>query len=249
LPARSRHSRGFTLIEVMTAVVILIILAALAVSYMVFGMGKARMNNAVFDATAMINGAQLRALSHGSPHYVIIHQVDNRVRLQVLERPDSPPAVNWNALDLSNGPEVALAFNDPSGVLRNAPIRDELVLGDGGGVSASGLAFLDLDSPRIKKPLPAPFNSIPVASPSFTPSTGLDKPTPNLLAGCNFCINMPGHPYGVLQFNADGTMDVLTGGPDFPGAVIAFAPNTADEQGFTPRLLTISHPAGATVVF
>ncbi len=252
LPAHSQRRRGFTLIEVMTAVVILIILAALAVSYMIFGMGKARMNNAVFDATAMINAAQLRAISHGSPHYVIIHQVNNRVRLQVLERPDTGPAPNWNALDLTNGPEVALAYThtklDGTTEILNAPIRDEMVLGDGAGVSNSGLAFLDLDSPRIRKPLPAPFSSIPVGSPLFNPSN-LDKPTPNLLAGCNFCINSAGHPYGLLLFNADGTMDVLTGPPDFPGAVIAFAPNTEDETGFTPRLLTISHPAGATIVF
>ena len=89
MPVRSRLRRGFTLIEVMTAVVIVIILAALAVTYMVYGMGKARMNNAVFDVAAMINGAQLRAISRGSPHYIFIHQTpDNRVRLLLLERPD-----------------------------------------------------------------------------------------------------------------------------------------------------------------
>jgi hypothetical protein len=52
----------------------------------------------------------------------------------------------------------------------------------------------------------------------------------------------------VLRFNADGTMEVLTGNAP-SGAVLAFAPNTDDEKGFTPKLLTISAPAGATVVF
>jgi hypothetical protein len=235
----------------MTVVVIIIILASLAASYMIFGMGKARMNNAVFDATAMINGAQLRALSHGSPHYVFIHQTGNRVRLQVLERPDVGPTVTWSALNLALGPEVALAFDrvKPDGTFErvNAPIRDELVLGDGGGVGTSGLAFLDLDSPRIRKPLPAPFSAISLTTPLFT-ATPLDKPSQNLLAGCNFCIDSAGHPYGVLRFNADGTMEVLTGNAP-SGAVLAFAPNTDDEKGFAPKLLTISAPAGATVVF
>ncbi|MFL5346790.1 MAG: Tfp pilus assembly protein FimT/FimU [Hyalangium sp.] len=256
MPAYSRHRRGFTLIEVMTAVVIIIILAALAVSYMVYGMGKARMNNAVFDATAMINGAQLRALSHGVPHYVLIHQLpalNNRVRLQVLERPDSGPApADWNALDLNlKSPQEALSYThyktDGTTEILNAPLRDEMVLGDGAGVSASGLAFLDLDSTRVPKPLPAPFSAIPMTTPTFTP-TDKDKPTPSLLAGCNFCVTSAGHPYGLLRFNSDGTMQVLTGNAA-SGAVIAFAPNTTSEQGFQPKLLTVSAPAGATVVF
>ncbi|MBN1205965.1 MAG: prepilin-type N-terminal cleavage/methylation domain-containing protein, partial [Myxococcaceae bacterium] len=53
LPIRPRLRRGFTLIEVMTAVVILIILATLAVTFMVYGVGKARVNNAVFDVAAL----------------------------------------------------------------------------------------------------------------------------------------------------------------------------------------------------
>src|SRR5690349_19441529 len=70
---RSRLHRGFTLLEVMAAVVILIILSALAATFMVYGMGRARMNNAVFDVAALINSAQLRAISRGTPHYIFIH--------------------------------------------------------------------------------------------------------------------------------------------------------------------------------
>lgn len=250
--AHSRHRRGFTLLEVMTAVVIVLILAALAVTYMVYGMGKARMNNAVFDVTALINSAQLRAISRGSPHYVVIHQTpDHRVRVQVLERSEDTPTPNWNALDLTQGPDVALAFTrtQPDGtvVTVNAPIRDDLVLGDGAGVSTSGLAFLDLDSSLIRKPLPAPFSAIALTTPLATPPDS-NKPTRELLSGCNFCVEGAGHPYGVLRFNPDGSLEVMTG--DAPsGAVIAFAPDTQAEQGFAPKLLTISAPAGATVVF
>ncbi|WP_224361584.1 pilus assembly FimT family protein [Hyalangium versicolor] len=252
MPARSRLRRGFTLLEVMTAVVILIILAALSVSFMVYGMGKARMNNAVFDVTAMINGAQLSAVSRGSPHYVFIYQTGNDLRIQVLDRPDWPWPVGWDwaNVDLSNGPDAALAFTrqleDGTVQNLNAPIRDQLVLSAGSGMDAGGLAFLDLDSGRIRKPLPAPFSAIALTSTAT--ANPLDKPTHDLLAGCNFCVAGAGTPYGVLRFNADGTMRVMTGiAPS--GAVIAFAPNTEDETGFAPKLLSISAPAGATVVF
>jgi prepilin-type N-terminal cleavage/methylation domain-containing protein len=250
--AHTRLRRGFTLLEVMTAVVIIIILAALAVTYRVYGMGKARMNNAVFDVTAMINGAQLRAVSRGSPHYLFIHQTpDHRVRVQVLERPDDGLPISWSALDLSQEPEVALAFTrkrpDGTTEISNAFVRDQLVLSAGSGLDSGGLAFLDLDSTRITRPLPAPFSAIPLTTPLVTPSS-MNKPTQDLLAGCNFCVVSSGHPYGVLRFNSDGTMRVMTGGAP-SGAVIAFAPNTEDEKGFTPKLLTVSAPAGAAVVF
>jgi len=248
----SRHRRGFTLLEVMTTVVILIILSALAGTYMIYGMGKARMNNAVFDATALINGAQMRAISRGSPHYVIIDQTpDSRVRIHVVERSEDLPTLNWGALDWTKELTVALAFTrtQPDGtvMLVNAPVRDELVLGDGAGVSGNGLAFLDLDSSLIRRPLPAPFNTLAIATPLITPSEE-DKPTGDLMAGCNFCVNPSGHPYGVLRFNADGTVQVMTGNAP-SGAVIAFASNVPSEQGVAPKLLTVSAPAGATTVF
>ena len=236
---RNRLHRGFTLLEVMAAVVILIILSALAATFMVYGMGKARMNNAVFDVAALINSAQLRAVSRGTPHYIFIRQTaDGRVRVHLLERPDAPrlsPA-QWAALDLSQGPAAAL----------NAISRDQLVLGGSTGPDAGGLAFLDLDSRRIARPLPAPFRAIPVTT-AATPSDP-DVPTPDLMAGCNFCINPSGEPYGVLRFNSDGTMEVLTGNAP-SGALIAFAPNTRNETGIVPRLLAVSAPVGSTVVF
>jgi prepilin-type N-terminal cleavage/methylation domain-containing protein len=252
LPVRYRLRRGFTLIEVMTAVVIIIILAALSVSFMVYGMGKARMNNAVFDVTAMVNNAQLRAISRGSSHYIFLHQTpDNRLHMLLLERPIDSPEPNWAGLTLNQPPEVELAFNgfDALGnpAVLNAIIRDQLVLGAGTGVDAGGLAFLDLDSNRITKPLPAPFSAIPLTTPLATPSS-VNKPTQDLLAGCNFCIAPGGHPYGVLRFKSDGTMEVMTGNAP-SGAAIAFAPNTEDEKGFTPKILTVSAPAGATIVF
>src|SRR6185312_487443 len=121
-----------------------------------------------------------------------------RVRVLVLERPDDGLTISWNALNLSQEPEEALAFTrkHPDGTteISNALIRDQLVLGAGSGLDSSGLAFLDLDSSRIARPLPAPFSAIPLTTPLATPSN-LNKPTQELLAGCNFCVASSGHPY------------------------------------------------------
>jgi hypothetical protein len=79
----------------------------------------------------------------------------------------------------------------------------------------------------------------------------LDLPSTDLLAGCNFCVNPSGdEPYGVLRFNPNGTMQVMTGPNNVrTGAAIAFAPNTDDEQNVVPRLLVVAAPAGATIVY
>ena len=262
MPARSRLRQGVTLIEALVAVTILAILIALS-SYALRGLGTARMNNAVFDVAALINTAQLRAISRGAPHYIFIHQPlqgttqPGRVRVLMLERPDlqrlTPP--QWAALNLNNGPAVALAFTDPSsGVVTNAAVRDRVELGTSwtepgnrAPSNASYLGFLDLDSPRIRRPLPAPFTALSLTTTVTAPN--LNIPVQDLMAGCNFCINPSGNePYGVLRFNPDGTMEVVTGNA-ISGAVIAFAPNTRNEADIVPKLLTVSAPAGAVVIF
>jgi hypothetical protein len=55
-------------------------------------------------------------------------------------------------------------------------------------------------------------------------------------------------PYGVIRFNTNGTVDILTGDAE-TGGTVAFMPNTAEESNFAPRLLTISAPAGAVRIF
>jgi len=237
----------------MTTVVIVLVLAALAGLSGVYGLGRARMNNAVFDVAALITSAQLRAISRGAPHYLLVRQTaDGRLRVHLIERPDSPPLSpsQWAALDLTQGPGKALEFTrklpDGTQVQSHALLRDQVVLGSSTGPDSGGLAFLDLDSQRIQRPLPAPFSAVALTT-AATP-TDVDRPTPDLLAGCNFCINPSGEPYGALRFNPDGTMEVVTGNAR-SGAVIAFAPNTRNEADVVPKLLTVSAPAGAAVVF
>jgi prepilin-type N-terminal cleavage/methylation domain-containing protein len=261
LLARSRLRQGFTLIEAMVAVTILAILVALS-AYGLRFFGTARMNNAVFDVAAIINTTQLRAISRGAPHYVFIHQPlqnttqPGRVRILMIERPDSPrlSRAEWAALNLVNGPAAALTFTDPLGTPVNAAVRDRVTLGtswtEPGNqppANASYLGFLDLDSNRIRKPLPAPFTALSLSTTVQAPN--LNIPVQDLMAGCNFCINPSGtEPYGALRFNADGTMEVMTGNAR-SGAVIAFAPNTRNEADVLPKILAVSAPAGAVVIF
>jgi hypothetical protein len=238
----------------MAAVAIVLVLAALAGLSGVYGLGRARMNTAVFDMAALISQGQLRAMSRGAPHYLFLHQAaDGRIRVQLLERPDSPSlsSTQWASLDLTQGPGKALEFTRtrPDGTQEpsNALVADQLVLGSGTGPDSGGLAFLDLDSQRIQRPLPAPFSTLVLTTSAA--ATDVDRPTEDLLAGCNFCINPSGsEPYGALRFNPDGTLEVMTGSAR-TGAVIAFAPNTRTEADIAPRLLAVSAPAGAAVVF
>jgi hypothetical protein len=220
------------------------------------------MNNAVFDVAALINAAQLRALSSGVPHYILIHwepppagNPNQRwTRIRLLERPDEPGPggvpIDWNALDLTNGPEVALAFQ-PTGAPTptNAFLRGSVVLGVGSGPDRTGLSFMDLNSNRVRGLVRPPFTAVSLHT--DTAASPLDSPSPDLMAGCNFCVNPSlSEPYGVLQFNADGTMQVMTGPPSArSGAAIAFAPSTQNETGIVPKVLVVSAPAGSTVVF
>jgi prepilin-type N-terminal cleavage/methylation domain-containing protein len=244
--------RGFTLVEWMAAMAILAILASLSVAFMLYGGGRARVNNALFDLAALSSTAQLRALSHGVPHYLVLHQdAQGRIRASLLERPDAQPALAWTTLDLTLGPEAALAFErtrlDGTVETVHAPLRDQLTLGASTGPDSGGIAFLDLDSPRLQRPLPAPFNTIALTTPAFTPPEP-DQPSRELLAGCSFCVAGAGLPYGVIRFNTNGTVEVPTSAGASGGA-IALMPNTLDETHFAPRLLSISAPAGAVRIF
>jgi hypothetical protein len=240
----------------MTAVVILLILASLAATFMIYGTGRARMNNAVFDVAALISTAQLNAMSRGTPHYIIVRKdEDDRILIHLIERPDAnPPIADWEDLDLTAaGPESALQFDDPQAdgtfVRINAFNRGRLVLGSSTGADASGVAFLDLDSPRIPDPLPAPFNNLPTTTADNPVPARMDMPTPELMHGCSFCVtSSSGDVYGIIRFNSNGSIRMMTGVPQ-TGGVLAFMPNLDAESAIVPRLLTIAAPSGAVNVF
>ncbi len=259
LPARSRLYRGVTLIELMTAVAIIAVLASLAVTLMVYGTGRARMNNTIFDLSALISAAQLSALNRGTPHYVIIYRdPDGEIQAVTMERPDAPPLVDWNNLDLAHvagiqegpwrSPSLVYQRIGAGGVVQDVdPLElDRLKLGMGSGPDSGGISFLDLDSNRINRPLQRPFNTIPLTS-TFNPAD-VNQPTTNLLAGCSFCVAANGVPYGVIRFNTNGTVEMMTGA-SATGGSIAFMPNTPDERNISHKLLIISAPAGVVHTF
>ncbi len=256
MPVRSPHRKGFTLIELMTAVAIIAVLAALAVTLMVYGVGRARMNNASFELAAMMAAAQMSAPNRGVPNYLILYQrPGGPLRVALIDRPDSPAlsAADWGNLDLSHlagletnpADSTTLTYqrNTDAGVPESVQpvLLDQLELAVSSGVDSGGISFLDLDSNRIERPLPRPFNTIPLES-SGT-AADLDQATPDLLAGCSFCVSANGVAYGVLRFNTNSTVEILTG-PSRAGGSIAFMPSTQSERGFAYKLLVISAPSG-----
>nr|AYM52272.1 hypothetical protein [Stigmatella aurantiaca Sg a15] len=240
------------MIEVLTVVAILGIMAALASTAIFYGLGRARMSNTLFDLSALISVAQLRAISHGTPHYVVVYRTEQgRLRATLVERanPDDSD-IDWTNLDLSVGLSKALAFNliDPTtGVptLTDASERDSVTFASGSGPDEGGINFLDPDAPGVLKPLPAPFSAI-VPTTAFNASP-LSEPTSELLAGCTFCISGGGSSYGVIRFNADGTVTMRTG--PAAGGLLSFMSNTEEGKDVGYKMLVISAPAGVTRVF
>ncbi|ADO69056.1 uncharacterized protein STAUR_1252 [Stigmatella aurantiaca DW4/3-1] len=245
------------MIEVLTVVAILGVMAALASTAIFYGMGRARVSNTLFDLSALISVGQLRAISHGTPHYLVIYRLNQtRLRASLVERqiPDDGN-ITWDNLDFTNGLGAALAFNvtDPdTGVVTNtrAIERDTITLASGSGPDEGGINFLDPDADGVIRTLPAPFSAI-IPTTAFNPPA-LNEPTTELLAGCTFCINGGGAEYGVIRFNADGTVTMMTGGPNptrLPGGLLSFMSNTAEGKDTGYKMLVISTPAGVTRVF
>lgn len=226
--AHIRRTRGFTLVEVMVAVAILGILAMLAVTVMVYGAGRARLNNAAFEVTSMLSVAQIRATSTGVPHYAVFFQEGATSGVYLLERPDEGlPALNWTTEDISNELEKV-----------GGRVRDRILLASS-DTAAVDFAVLDGATLPIAK-LPEPFTAIPLTS------GGSASP---LSRACSFCVDGgTGGTRGVLRFNPDGTVRVMTVNA-LGGGVIALRPNTEQQRNLHTRLVVISAPAGVFRVF
>lgn len=231
---RSRRARGFTLVEAMISVAIATVIATLAATGIMYGVNRARANNATFETTAMLTLGQARAPSTGVPHFVALWQqrdpddstvLHSGIVLFTLPAGAAPP--DWTTVDWRNARTEGLE------------VLEEVRLGEGNNITFVPLEEAGLGTDR----LPRPFSAVPV------------EPTgeQGLLSACTFCVDGTAR-VGVLGFLTSGEVEVLTG-PDLPappGASFALGEvRTGGERGQGPRtrLVAIAAPAGAIKVY
>ncbi len=85
---RPMRNRGVALIEAMVVATVAV-LAALAAVGLLYGTGRARLNNAVFEVSSLLAVGQMRAASTGVPHYALFYGFDDRDQggLIIVSRP------------------------------------------------------------------------------------------------------------------------------------------------------------------
>ncbi|XXF77351.1 prepilin-type N-terminal cleavage/methylation domain-containing protein [Myxococcaceae bacterium GXIMD 01537] len=224
MAAHTRRNRGVTLVEVMIVVAIIATIAAMAGSFFVYGTGRARLNNAAFEVSSMLSVAQIRASSTGVPQYAVFFESGGNAGMYLLERADAVGPIDWTMVDVTN--DAAVGGN----------MRDRMTLARS---DTAAINFAPLDPANFPGgAVPAPFTAI-----SLTPASASSP----LSQACSFCTFNGGITRGVIRFNEDGTVRMLTGGSQV-GGVIAFTPNT-DQRNLMHRFVVISAPSGISRVF
>jgi len=219
-----RTTRGFTLIEAMSVVAIIGVLASLAVYGFTAGSRRAKARNAAFELTSLFPMARARAAGTATAHYVALYERNGRFGAVLFDLPAGTAVPAWASANLSDvttfgGREVEEMDLTPS---TGATIRPLASLGFGNN-------------------LPAPFSSISLqvaASPSA------------LRQGCSFCVNSDTGAVGVLRYLPGGTLQVLTRpNPlvELTGGAIAIG-ETNGPAG-NSRLIAVAAPMGALRVY
>ena len=218
---RPGRTRGFTLIEMMVTIAIAAILAALATVGLLYGTGRARLNNGVYSVSSFATIAQMRARARGTFEYLVFFQKDTKFGAYLVERQDA--LTDWSTVSAA----------DPGATDGNTVV-DKIDLSSAGGFDFSPIATTSFGAT-----LPAPFSAIALA-----PAAG----TGSLQTGCTFCIGSgDGGTLGVIQFGPDGLASDVTGANASGGAVALAVSHNGEAP--VPKVIALSTPGGVIKVF
>ncbi len=213
-----RRPRGFTIIELMIVVAIIGIVSSLAGVGILYGNARAKLSNSVFEVSAMVSAAQMRAMASGKPNYLVFYQTSaGAFGIAHVERDETATPPAWSAVDAGN---LATA----GGVVLNQ-------------VALSTTKALSLGTVTSFTALPAPFAAVPMTAPG---SSGL-------LGACSFCISATNGNLGALRFTQDGRVTVGSGSADTPGAAFVLNGQAGGEKSRS-KLIAVVLPSGTLKV-
>lgn len=231
----SRPTRGFTLIEMMVVVAIIGILAALASVALIYGTGRARLNNASFEIASLSSVAEMRASSTGKAEYLVFYDkgagAAHEAGVMLLEREERNgiAPLDWTTVDPTD-----------EGTLGGGYVADRIRLtSPSNGFSRGAVNWgKKTDFDFLGATLPAPYSAIPLQA---TGGSGL-------LAACSFCqAGGNGTTLGVIRFNSDGLHRIVTTDKGAFGGFVILQ-NEAGGEVHMPKLIAFSMPSGAVNV-
>lgn len=218
---RPGRTKGFTLIEMLVTIAIAAILAALATVGLLYGTGRARLNNGVYSVSSFATIAQMRARARGTFEYLVFFQKGSKFGAYLVERQDA--LTDW----------TTVSALDPGATDGNTVV-DKIDLSNAGGYD-----FYPINSTPFGATLPAPFSAI-----GLTAAAG----SGSLSTGCTFCIaSADGGTIGVIQFGPDGLATDISGA-NVSGGAVALA-TTHPGEAPNPKVVVISTPGGVIKVF
>jgi prepilin-type N-terminal cleavage/methylation domain-containing protein len=234
----TRADAGMTLVEMMVVVAIVGILATMAVVELLYGTGRARLNNATWEISALSSVAQMRAAARGFPNYIVFYEADGETGVLHLEREERSGIANlvWNTVDPLD-PDTFVGTVIPPAPVPTVRVHDRLRFS--GPWGRRGMRFESLAGFSL------------AARPPYWAISTTPAGASGLMAACSFCeAGGNGSFLGAIRYAPDGTVSIETG-PGAPlsmgGGAVALATDSADEAGH-PRLIAFSMPTGAVNV-